>query len=120
MQFLTSDYLPSTMHKVGLNTSERYAFAYFHEPNFSSLLTPLSEFQEGIHYGTHFTNMCMRNYSDRVTAKRIRSENRIGILDRLRENSRNRPMGSVVDQQSRDQFVVDPAPNSNMRISLTA
>jgi isopenicillin N synthase-like dioxygenase len=95
MQFLTNDYLPSTLHKVGLNTSERYAFAYFHEPNFSSFITPLSEFQEGIHYGTHFTNMFMRNYSDRITAKRMVNENRMNILDSLRDAARDQqPLSS--------------------------
>src|SRR5436189_5489840 len=107
------------MSKVGLNTSERYAFAYFHEPNFSTYLTPLSKFQEGTHYGTHFTNMFMRNYSDRVTAKRIRSENRMEILDRLRETARNRHMG-LADQRSSDHFSAVPPPDANMPISLTA
>jgi len=87
MQFLTNDYLPSTLHKVGLNTRERYAFAYFHEPNFSSVITRPSKFQESIHYGTHFTNMFMRNYSERITAKRILKENRMKILDELRHGA---------------------------------
>jgi 2OG-Fe(II) oxygenase superfamily len=84
MQYLTNDYLPSTPHKVGLNTRERYAFAYFHEPNFSSILQPLPEYgtaDKGIHYGTHFTNMFMRNYPERITAKRMRAENRMAILE---------------------------------------
>jgi isopenicillin N synthase-like dioxygenase len=87
MQFLTNDILPSTPHKVGLNTSERYAFAYFHEPNFSSVIEPLAEYREKIHYGTHFTNMFMRNYPERVTAKRIHAEHRLELLDRLREDA---------------------------------
>ncbi|KAL2059730.1 hypothetical protein VTL71DRAFT_10222 [Oculimacula yallundae] len=66
MQLITNDYLPSTPHKVGLNYDERYAFAYFHEPNFSSVIKTLPEFQdrtekvdksEVIHYGTHFTEI---------------------------------------------------------------
>ena len=75
MQLITNDYLPSTPHKVGLNYDERYAFAYFHEPNFSSVMKPLEGFnagqspKEGIHYGTHFTNMFMRNYPDRITSQ---------------------------------------------------
>jgi isopenicillin N synthase-like dioxygenase len=95
MQFLTNDYLPSTLHKVGLNTRERYAFAYFHEPNFSSVITPVSKFKESIHYGTHFTNMAMRNYSERITAKRILKENRMEILDGLR----NAALRSAQEQQ---------------------
>jgi isopenicillin N synthase-like dioxygenase len=84
MQYMTNDYLPSTPHKVGLNTRERFAFAYFHEPNFSAVARPLPEFGgqgKGIHYGEHFTNMFMRNYPERITAKRVRSENRMAILD---------------------------------------
>ena len=87
MQYMTNDYLPSTPHKVGLNTRERFAFAYFHEPNFTSVIKPLPEYAPaqldtpGIHYGTHFTNMFMRNYPERITAARIRAENRMAILD---------------------------------------
>jgi isopenicillin N synthase-like dioxygenase len=87
IQFITNDFLPSTPHKVGLNTSERYAFAYFHEPNFSSIIEPLPEYLERIHYGTHFTNMAMRNYPTRVTAKRIHSENRMEVLENLRKEA---------------------------------
>jgi isopenicillin N synthase-like dioxygenase len=89
MQYMTNDYLPSTPHKVGLNTRERFAFAYFHEPNFSSVVRPLpgyatsatADADAGIHYGKHFTDMFMRNYPERVTAKRMRAENRLAILD---------------------------------------
>jgi len=84
MQYMTNDYLPSTPHKVGLNTRERYAFAYFHEPNFSSVIHSLPEYGttgKGIHYGTHFTNMFMRNYPERITAKRMRAENRMAVLE---------------------------------------
>jgi hypothetical protein len=35
----------------------------------------------GIHYGTHFTNMFMRNYPERVTSKRLVRENRASLLD---------------------------------------
>jgi isopenicillin N synthase-like dioxygenase len=87
MQFLTNDFLYSTPHKVGLNTAERFAFAYFHEPNFSSVLKPFTEYHEKIHYGTHFTNMCMRSYPERVTAKRIHDEHRLELLDRLRNDA---------------------------------
>ena len=87
MQYMTNDYLPSTPHKVGLNTSERFAFAYFHEPNFSAVVKPLPEYAsraqsptEGIHYGTHFTNMFMRNYPERITAKRMLAEDRMALL----------------------------------------
>lgn len=84
MQFITSGYLPSTPHKVGLNTRERFAFAYFHEPNFSANIRPLPEVQESIHYGTHITNMCLRNYPDRITTKRLEEEHRMQVLAGLR------------------------------------
>jgi hypothetical protein len=90
MQFLTNDFLPSTPHKVGLNYKERYAFAYFHEPNFSTVVETLPEFREKIHYGTHFTNMFMRNYPERITAERIHKEGRMGILEELRLEAMNR------------------------------
>jgi len=90
MQYLTNSYLPSTPHKVGLNTAERFAFAYFHEPNFSATIRPLKEFQgqnnmndEPIVYGTHFTNMFMRNYPERITAKRMVEEERLLKLDMI-------------------------------------
>ncbi|PFH60078.1 hypothetical protein XA68_11496 [Ophiocordyceps unilateralis] len=82
MQYLTNHVLRSTPHKVGLNTQERFAFAYFHEPNFSSTVKPLAGYDgkqepaEGIHYGTHFTNMFLRNYPDRITTKRILERSR--------------------------------------------
>jgi isopenicillin N synthase-like dioxygenase len=88
MQYMTASHLPSTPHKVGLNTHERFAFAYFHEPNFRSVLRPLEGYdrgqspREGIHYGTHFTNMFMRNYPDRITTRRMLEENRYALLDK--------------------------------------
>ncbi|KAK7982159.1 hypothetical protein PG996_009850 [Apiospora saccharicola] len=82
MQYMTNSYLPSTPHKVGLNRRERYAFAYFHEPSFQAVARPLPGYEEGqephegIHYGTHFTNMFMRNYPDRITTQRMLAEDR--------------------------------------------
>ena len=87
MQYLTGSFLPSTPHKVGLNTRERFAFAYFHEPNFRSVLRPLpaysagDEAEEAIHYGTHFTNMCLRNYPDRITTAKLLEEDRYDMLN---------------------------------------
>ena len=100
MQYLTNSFLKSTPHKVGLNNQERDTIAYFHEPNFRAVVKPLEEYsncntsssapqqgsspaanEEGIHYGTHFTNMFMRNYPERITANRIRSENRMKLLE---------------------------------------
>ncbi|RCI10733.1 hypothetical protein L249_5175 [Ophiocordyceps polyrhachis-furcata BCC 54312] len=77
MQYLTNHVLRSTPHKVGLNTRQRFSFAYFHEPNFSSTVKPLSGYDvnqepvDGINYGTHFTKMCLRNYPDRITTRRL-------------------------------------------------
>jgi isopenicillin N synthase-like dioxygenase len=86
MQFLTDGLLLSTPHKVTLNTRERFAMAYFHEPNFNAVVRPFSDphSDDYIHYGTHFTNMALRNYPDRVTTKRIDSENRLAVLNRIR------------------------------------
>lgn len=79
MQFLTGGYLLSTPHKVKLNTRERYALAYFHEPNFKAVIEPLRpEPEDGrIHYGSHFTDMFMRSYPQRITTQRILRENRL-------------------------------------------
>jgi isopenicillin N synthase-like dioxygenase len=86
LQFLTGGTLLSTPHKVALNTRERFAMAYFHEPNFNACVRPLDNptGDDYIHYGTHFTNMFLRCYPDRVTTRRIYAEDRLAVLDRLR------------------------------------
>jgi isopenicillin N synthase-like dioxygenase len=92
LQFLTGGVLLSTPHKVTLNTRERYTMAYFHEPNFEACVRPLfdSGGDDYIHYGTHFTNMFMRCYPDRVTTKRILNEGRLSTLEKLRTRSLQR------------------------------
>jgi isopenicillin N synthase-like dioxygenase len=83
MQFLTDSHLLSTPHKVRLAARERFAIAYFHEPNFNAVVRPLTRPDhsgEFIHYGSHFTNMFMRSYRDRVTTRRILQENRLAHL----------------------------------------
>ena len=87
MQFITGGTLLATPHKVRLADRERYTFAYFHEPSFSATARPLDEAESGesIHYGTHFTNMFMRCYPERVTTARIEAEGRLSVLDQLRE-----------------------------------
>ncbi|WP_164021163.1 isopenicillin N synthase family oxygenase [Pyxidicoccus trucidator] len=89
LQFITNGYLLSTPHQVRLNTRERYSMAYFHEPAFDACVRPLMgpPSEEFIHYGTHFTNMFMRCYPDRVTTRRILDEDRLSILAGLREAS---------------------------------
>jgi isopenicillin N synthase-like dioxygenase len=89
LQFLTDGELLSTPHKVSLNTRERFAMAYFHEPNFNAVVRPLTDptSDEYIHYGTHFTNMFLRCYPDRITTQRIYAEDRLAVLDRLREEA---------------------------------
>lgn len=93
MQYLTNNYLTATPHKVGLNTRERFVMAYFHEPSFQAVIKPINEgcggmrtdpeqSDEGVHYGTHFTNMFMRNYPDRITTKRLLAENRYEKLSK--------------------------------------
>jgi isopenicillin N synthase-like dioxygenase len=89
LQFLTDGRLLSTPHKVALNTRERYAMAYFHEPNFNAIIRPIAD-QAGhnhIHYGTHFTNMFIRCYPDRITTRRIKDEDCLSTLWDLREKA---------------------------------
>jgi isopenicillin N synthase-like dioxygenase len=92
LQFMTNGYLLSTPHKVKLNARERFALAYFHEPNFEACVRPLSDpsSDEYIHYGTHFTNMFMRCYPDRITTRRIIDEDRLSILALLRNEALRR------------------------------
>jgi len=86
LQFLTAGELLSTPHKVKLANRDRYSVAYFHEPDFPITLRPVSgDREETIHYGTHFTNMFMRCYPDRVTTQRILAEDRLSVLTRMRE-----------------------------------
>uniref|UniRef100_A0A8H7NME1 Fe2OG dioxygenase domain-containing protein n=1 Tax=Bionectria ochroleuca TaxID=29856 RepID=A0A8H7NME1_BIOOC len=86
MQYMTNSVLSATPHKVGLNTRERFAFAYFHEPDFRAVVRPLQGYNraqppvDGIHYGTHFTNMFWRNYPDRLTTRRLEEEGRYRLL----------------------------------------
>jgi isopenicillin N synthase-like dioxygenase len=89
LQFLTGGALLSTPHKVKLNTRERYTMAYFHEPNFEANVRPLDEPEaDPIHYGTHFTNMFVRCYPERVTTLRIFDEDRLSVLAELRDLNR--------------------------------
>jgi isopenicillin N synthase-like dioxygenase len=85
LQFITSGHLLSTPHKVRLAARERFAMAYFHEPNFNAVVRPLRDGAKGefIHYGTHFTNMFMRSYKDRITTRRIHEENRLARLAQM-------------------------------------
>lgn len=91
MQFITDGALLSTPHKVKLADRERYALAYFHEPAFNSVARPLlgdsAISEDYIHYGTHFTNMFMRCYPERVTTQRIHAENRLAVLETLRDEA---------------------------------
>jgi isopenicillin N synthase-like dioxygenase len=82
LQFMTGGLLLSTPHKVRMATRERYALAYFHEPNFEASARPLFDptSEEAIQYGAHFTNMFMRCYPERITTQRIVAENRLAQL----------------------------------------
>ncbi|MBL7498067.1 isopenicillin N synthase family oxygenase [Frankia sp. CNm7] len=82
LQLITDGFLLSTPHKVILNTRERFALAYFHEPNFQARVRPLSGGGDGdhIHYGRHFTSMFMRSYPERITTRRIVEEDRLSLL----------------------------------------
>ena len=87
LQFLTGGALLSTPHKVRLGARERFAMAYFHEPNFNACVRPLADptDESHIYYGSHFTNMFMRCYPDRVTTQRILAEDRLSVLARLQD-----------------------------------
>jgi len=88
LQFMTGGRLLSTPHKVRLAARERFALAYFHEPNFQACARPLFEpSHEHIHYGTHFTNMFTRCYPQRITTQRIVKEDRWSVLRGLRERA---------------------------------
>ncbi|CAM5324166.1 2-oxoglutarate and iron-dependent oxygenase domain-containing protein [Streptomyces canus] len=89
MQFMTGGALLSTPHKVRLAARERHTLAYFHEPAFDAVARPLDAPDSAayIHYGTHFTQMFMRCYPERVTTARIEAEGRLKVLDRLREEA---------------------------------
>ncbi|RSM80014.1 isopenicillin N synthase family oxygenase [Kibdelosporangium aridum] len=87
LQFLTDGVLLSTPHKVRLNDRERYTMAYFHEPNFDAGIRPLNGSDAFIHYGTHFTNMFMRCYPDRITTRAILEQDRLSVLARLAERA---------------------------------
>jgi isopenicillin N synthase-like dioxygenase len=89
MQFLTGGALLSTPHKVRLAAQERYAMAYFHEPNFNACVRPLTDpvGEDHIYYGAHFTNMFMRCYPDRVTTRRILAEDRLSVLAELQDEA---------------------------------
>ncbi|KAK8868927.1 2-oxoglutarate-dependent ethylene/succinate-forming enzyme [Apiospora arundinis] len=107
MQYMTNSCLPSTPHKVGLNRRERYAFAYFHEPSFQAVARPLPGYEEGqepregIHYGTHFTNMFMRNYPDRITTQRMHAEDRYRKLaDPALRTMRSDSMSEAISSQA--------------------
>ncbi|RYP93306.1 hypothetical protein DL770_000595 [Monosporascus sp. CRB-9-2] len=86
--------------KVGswLNTKERFAFAYFHEPSFQAIIRPLKGYnfgqepREGVHYGKHFTDMFMKNYPERITTQRLVNEGRYELL----EEESLRTMGNCV------------------------
>jgi isopenicillin N synthase-like dioxygenase len=89
MQFLTGGTLLSTPHKVRLANRDRYTLAYFHEPAFNAVARPLNgaNNEEFIHYGTHFTNMFMRCYPQRVTTTGIHTDGALNTLHRLRDQA---------------------------------
>lgn len=94
LQLITNDFLLSTPHKVKLVEKERYALAYFHEPSFETSIGPLVTGSKDLplHYGTHFTNMFMRCYPERITTKTIEEDERLEILSSQREKSLQQQM----------------------------
>jgi 2-oxoglutarate dioxygenase / 2-oxoglutarate/L-arginine monooxygenase/decarboxylase len=113
LQFLTDGYLLSTPHRVSLNTRERFALAYFHEPGFEAMVRPLRgpAGDDHLHYGTHFTNMFMRCYPDRVTTRRILEEDRLERFLRASRSPSAIPMIGGSDH-SADEDLAAPAGSS--------
>lgn len=87
-----------------LNYRERFALAYFHEPNFNSVVRPLRDpfNNEYIHYGTHFTNMFLRCYPERITTKNIVKDGGLDVLENLRNMALRKT--SVMQMQK---YVID-------------
>ena len=79
MEFATRGEIVATLHKVRLSDEERHSMAYFHEPAFGAVLER-PDTGESIHYGTHFTDMFMRCYPDKLVTRRINSH---GLRDNL-------------------------------------
>lgn len=93
LQYITGDYLISTPHKVELHRdSERFALAYFHEPNFARSLRPHIGTNEppSLLYGKHFTDMFMRSYPERPVTTRIQREHRYQVLETIRREGEAR------------------------------
>ncbi|KAK1973800.1 hypothetical protein LZ30DRAFT_755059 [Colletotrichum cereale] len=68
MQYITNSYLPSTPYKAVAKPLPGYSVR--------------QSLEEGIHYSTHFINMFVRNYPERITTKRIHAENRLALLQK--------------------------------------
>ena len=86
LQYISGDILMATPHKVALHPQkERYAIAYFHEPNFEASLTPLvgTNIPERVHYGRHFTDIFMRCYPQKPTTLKIIREGHYALLDTI-------------------------------------
>jgi isopenicillin N synthase-like dioxygenase len=117
LQLMTGGHLLSTPHKVRLATRERFALAYFHEPNFDahvrSLFDPSSD--DHLHYGTHFTSMFMRCYPDRITTRRILEEDRVSnFTRRLKHGGLARARRGAADAPAfvrRDDRAPGPSPS---------
>ncbi len=62
---------------------------YLEKPHFNAVVSPGLELSEDeyIHYGTHFTNMFMRCYPERITTRSIIEENKLQILNVLKNES---------------------------------
>ncbi|MET0236379.1 MAG: MFS transporter [Kibdelosporangium sp.] len=81
LAFLTSGALAATPLEVGVDQGGQQVMTYFHAPVFDSGMRPVLEPGDGyIHYGTHFTDVFMRRYPDRITTQRITVEDRLSVL----------------------------------------
>jgi isopenicillin N synthase-like dioxygenase len=84
LEFLTSGAVPATPLEVVSGDGEQQVMTYFHEPSFDAGMRPVVEPGDGfLHYGTHFTDVFMRRYPDRITTQRIAVEDRLSVLASL-------------------------------------
>lgn len=89
MQYMTCGLLSPAPRELWPRAAERFAITYFHAPNFQTCVRPLNDASSDdfLHYGTHFTNTCLRRFPARATTLRILAENRLSVLAGLRQQA---------------------------------
>lgn len=82
MQLMSSGRVLATPLKVQLSTRERFVLTHSHGPRFDAWVRPLAALDTSapLHYGSHVTRLCMRDFPHRPTTGYIR---RLGGLAQL-------------------------------------